>query len=70
LESGYKNDPNAPSKAEMEKQAADIVRRTMPTYSEAPAWVRNVLAALAGNIAPHHVHYRGWPGDGGNNGSR
>jgi hypothetical protein len=43
LESAYKNDPNAPSKAELEKEAADIVRKTTPTYSEAPAWVRDKL---------------------------
>ena len=35
LKKAYAGYPNAPSLAEMKKQAAKIVRRTMPTYSEA-----------------------------------
>ena len=38
----YKNDPNAPSKAELEKEMADIVRKTTPTYSEPGMGARQV----------------------------
>ena len=40
LKWAYENDPNAPSEAELEKQAADIVRATMPTFSEAWSLMR------------------------------
>ena len=35
LKQAYEHDRNAPSLAEMKKEAAHIVRETMPTYSEA-----------------------------------
>lgn len=51
LKRAYRNDPAAPSEAEMKKQAADIVRKTMPTYSEAPAIMRETKT-LGRFIAP------------------
>lgn len=51
LKRAYRGDPAAPSAAEIKKQAADIVRKTLPTYSEAPAIMRQTKS-LGRIIAP------------------